>query len=334
MNVHLSWGSTPPVTPPAALDPADGLQPLVDAIAAAGGGTELYLDEPGTYYADPGNPATPLTIPAAAYDMTLRGVSASAVKIGSPILIQTGRVRLSDLNIDPGQTAYGVKVYNGGSPFIARCVFERLNIGATTQNYLLGPDYGLQLDGAGVLLATGCTFAFNKLDGLLADSTGVEPNTTLKFDMCSFVQNGRHGIHLEGSCSIAEFNGGNSEGNGRNLDPNACELLAVNMNNVICHGMDFESTHSHGQTLNNQVSIQSCRPVEFRGCSWTMTNVGATRAILVQSSDGVHIAGNFIAGYGAVGAIRLDQSCGNCIVHGNTLAGTGGAYPWVEDYSR
>lgn len=336
MSSTLNWGTPSPATPPATLDPADGLQPLVDAIAASASGGAISLEN-GTYYADPANPATPLTIPAAAYDMLISGTSAQGVVIGSPILVQAGKLRLADMHIDPpAGSAYGIKIYNGGSPFLSRCVFDRIIVGDRTQFYTNGPTNGLQIDGAGIMQCNNCTFAFCAGNGLLVDSTGVEPNTTLQFDMCSFVGNGQHGIKLSGSCSIAEFRGGNSEQNGRagtvGVPSDWCELYAENMNNLIFTGFDFESTNSGGTILKNAVNIQSCRPVRFDGCNFLTPSANVSdRAILLQSTGGPSFTGNFFSGHSAIGIVRFDPSCSGVVFDKDNILPSD---CWIEDYSR
>lgn len=319
------WGWTPPGgagTPGASANPANGLQPIVDAIAAAGSAGVIELPA-GTYYADPASPSTPLTIPSAAFGMSIVGTSAQVVFIGSPILIETGRVRLAEVHIDPpAGAAYGVKVYNGGSPFISRCTFDRIIIGDLQQVRANGPTKGLHLDGAGIIQASNCTFAFCSGDGLYVDSTGTEPNTALQFDMCSFVGNGGYGIRLLGSCSIAEFRGGNSEQN------TSGELKAESMNNLILNGFDFEST---SLAITHQCEINSCRPVTIRGCNFVKASPGSVSGypIIMSSCQLVTIEDNAIAAFPSQGIIRMDVNCGLVRIANNWADETS----WLEDYS-
>ena len=334
MSSTLQWGTTPATPPTATLDPANGLQPIVDALAAAGSGGIIELPA-GTFYADPGNPATPLTIPAGAYDMLLKGIGAANTIIGSPILSST-RVRLSDFHCDPpAGSAYGVKIYNGGA-FVASCRLDGIIIGDRAQFYFNGPTNGLVLDGVGVFQASNCTFAFCAGSGILCDATGTvppndQPNTTLQFDMCSFVGNGIHGIKLMGSCTIAEFRGGNSEQNGRGGDANSCELYAEQMNNLRVSNFDFETNN----VINNQMLVTGCNPVLVDNCNFVTGSGKATRAFIAFSTSGLRMLANRTVGYGAVGAIRVSDDCINCHVDpSNILTVTAGAYPWIEDYSR
>lgn len=325
MSSSLQWGTTPATPPSATLDPANGLQPIVNAIAAAASGGVIDLGD-GTYYADPANPATPLTIPAGAYNLRVRGKTAQGTIVGSPILCQAGKLGLSDMHIDPpAGSAYGLKIYNGGSPFLARHMLERIIVGDRAQVAANGPTNGLHIDGAGIIQATECTFAFCAQNGLLADSTGAEPNTTLQFDMCSFVGNPQYGIKLLGSCGLAEFRGGNSEQNG-SAGAAYGELYCDSMNNAHFTCFDFETN----QVIDNACTVTTCNPVVFDDCSWT-TGVGkATRALIAQSSAGVSVRNPRMAGWTNVGVIRFDENCTGCAIH-LPLPSSG---CWVEDYSR
>lgn len=338
MSSSLQWGTTPATPPAATLDPANGLQPIVNAIAAAANGGIIDLGD-GFYYADPANPATPLTIPAGAYNLRIRGRTAQGTIIGSPVLWQAGKMGLSDLHIDPpAGSAYGLKIYNGGSPFLSRHMLERIIIGDRGQAYAQGPTKGLHIDGGGVLQATQCTFAFCAGNGLYVDSTGTEPNTTLQFDMCSFVGNGEHGIHLLGSCSLAEFRGGNSEQNGRSAVPGVPsawrELFADSMNGLIVHAFDFETDPDGGvagtRSLDNAVEVISCRPVSFTKCNFEQVAGKATRALIISGSDNVEVLNNKFGNWTSVGVVRLSEDSRTCDCHGNQLSNN----CWIEDYSR
>lgn len=301
--------------------PGQGLQAVVDA---APGGSQIWLGA-GTYYAVIGSPTTPLTIPSTKYGMTIKGQSDVTTFIGSPILIQSGKIRLMDLAVDPGTTAYGIKIYNGGTPFISRCSFERIVVGATSQVYTAGPTNGLVLDGAGVLRATHSTFAFCAGNGVLIDSTGVEPNTTLQFDMCSFVGNGIHGVELLGSCSIAEFRGGNAEQNGRAGAVTSREIKATSMNSLILHGFDFESNN----VIDYQLEVTTCNPVEISSCNFVTGLAKAAHAAIFQSCAGVSFFNNRFAGWGAVYIVHIDAGCSTNNAYGNaidTTLGTG----WIR----
>ena len=320
------WGWTPPGgagTPPVSLNPSDGLQDIVNAIAAAGVGGVITLGV-GTYYAVPSSPSTVLTIPAAAYNLSIVGQSAQGSLVGSPILCQAGKLRLADMHIDPSPgAAYGVKIYNGGTPFLARHTFDRIIIGDRAQVKADGPTNGLVLDGAGVFQASNCTFAFCAGNGLLADSTGTEPNTTLQFDMCSFVGNGGYGADLAASLGIAEFRGGNMEGNFTG------ELRATSVTNLVCTAVDFETSVA----MTNPVDLSLCNPAAFRSCNFHSTGSAATRALIASGCQGVIIEDCRFSGWGAVGIVRIVEDCTNSRVFGNVIDATLGA-GWIEDYSR
>lgn len=331
--------------------PIADLQACINSLTVP---TTLELG-PGTYYGagGPGAPLTPLTIPSTSFCTNIVGDAEFATTIASPILCQVSRIAFSRMHINPIGGDYGLKVYNGGSPFLSRVSLRDIVIGAVDKNAAIagnGPRDGVILDGAGVFLAEKAVIAFNRRHGLVADSTGFEPNTTLKFDMCSFVQNGfgpnetevgsgsgaqtgGYGINLQGPCSIAEFNGGNSEGN------HFRELNAASMNSLRLRDFDFETS----EVMADQVICGACNPIIVDNCNFiTAQKVGgdpgfpgpkATRAMNFASCQGVNIKPNRYSGWTSVGIIRLDENCYNCWVDPMQLSFEGGGC-WVEDYSR
>lgn len=308
---------TPTTTPPTTASAVEGqsLQPIVDAMTNGG---LLYLTG-GSFYADIASPSTPLTIPSTK-PIIIRGVHTEKTFIKSPILIEAFRCGLEDLTVrSAAGAAYGVKIFRSGA-FVARCWMNRVVIGATYEGAGDGPVRGIILDGAGVFLAHRVTSAFCTSDGMLVDSTSVEPNTTLKFDMCSFVGNGGYGADLAASCSIAEFNGGNMEGNALG------ELRANAMNNLRLIGVDFEPQ----DVYTNAVEATNCNPVEIIGCSFGKIS-GATRAIFLQGGSGHIVEGNRFNGWGTVGVVRISEGATNARVGVNVIADGSG---WIEDYSR
>jgi hypothetical protein len=312
----LTWGTPAAPAPSNELDPADGLQPMVDALSSVGGVIEL--PDAGTYYADPGSPTTPLTIDDPG-SIIIRGRGQNATKIGSPILCRTDRLGLEHLTVRPAGQAYGVKFALAGQ-FLARSWMKDVFIGASSAGAGDGPTDGLILDGNGVFLAHQLTCAFCTGHGLLVDSTSVEPNTTLKFDMCSFVGNGGYGAKLLASALIAEFNGGNMEQN------TLGELYAESMNLLHLRAVDFETaTAIFGQ----QVHLVTSNPVIIDGCHFITAAGKATRAVLAQSCVGVEIKGSRFSGWSAAGVVRIDENSTKSHVHDNILL----TNQWIEDYS-
>ena len=331
MSSVLTWGPTVAPSPPPDLDPADGLQPIVDAITHG----QVYELGAGVFYADPGDPTVPLVIGDSAYGLVLRGQAQDDTFIGSPILIQTGRIGLERLWVRADGCDYGVKM-EGQPTFRSRCHFDNIAIGASSKAAAqagLGPRDGLIMDGFGVFLAHKTTVAFNRRHGLVVDSTpggSNQPNTTLKFDMCSFVQNGFGpaetegiGIKLLGSCSIAEFNGGNSEGNKYG------EAYCESMNNPRFRDFDFETS----EPMTNAVWFLQCNPGIIDGCNFLTVPGGATRAISVEQCEGFTITGNRFAGWGHVGVVRISEGGFNNRYFGNVINGDLN-YGFFEDYSR
>lgn len=321
------------------LDPGKPVQAVLDAMPAGG---ELLLG-PGTYYADPGSPSTPLVIDSGNYQLEINGQGEESSLFGCPIDVQSGKISFRRIGVRADTFAYGIKVYNGGSPFISRCSFREVWIGASSKAAAvsgLGPRDGLILDGAGVLLAEKTTIAFNRRHGLVADSTGVEPNTTLKFDMCSFVQNGYGsgetegwGINLKQSLTIAEFNGGNSEGN------KFLELRAEGLNNLRLRDFDFETASDADRGLSapelaavlGQVSFVTCNPILVDNCNF-LRGAGSTtpRAVIGQSVVGCVGRNNRFPGYTNMGVVRMDESSSRCDWNNNVLLNG----CWIEDYSK
>lgn len=325
------WGWDPGVTvvplPPGTVRvyPGTSLQPIVNAMTS--GGTIALAS--GTFYADTASPTTPLSIAAAQYGLQIVGQADDYSTIGSPVLITSGKIGLQRLRVNPTATDYGVKIFLAGS-FLARCWMREVIIGAVTKASAQagnGPKDGLILDGAGLFLAEKATFAFCRRHGLVVDSTDVEPNTTLKFDMCSFVQNGfgpsetvGYGIHVQGSAGIVEFNGGNSEGNKYG------EALCQNMNSLRFRDFDFETS----EVMENQISILSSRPAVVDNCNFVTGASKATRGVIVQSSNQVFLVNNKFEGWTAVGVVRIDEASTECDSHQNNIP----SGCWIEDYSR
>jgi hypothetical protein len=315
------WGVSTVPTVPETLDPANGLQPIIDDMAGSGG--VISLGE-GTYYGDPGSPSTPITIPSTV-NVVLRGIGVGTTIIGSPTLIGSTWCGLEYLSVQPPGGAYGVKVYDGGA-FRPRNWMKHVSIGATSSGAGDGPTDGLILDGAGLLLGDHVTVAFCTRHGLLADSTGAEPNTTLKFDACSFVGNGTggtgYGVKLLASMTDFEASGGSMEGNVSG------EFYADSASLIHLQAVDFES----GESKNNQVEIQNSNSISLVANNFVKNSGTIPHAILIQASNGIEIDGsNRFEGFGAIGLVRLSASCTNAHIGVNHIYNGAG---WMEDYSR
>ena len=307
----IGGAATPPDT--IYLSEGEDIQPAVNSLTNGG---RIFLGE-GTFYGDSASPSTPITV---GDSILIEGVSRDLTIVKSPFLFQVSHCQLSQLWVRPSGTAYGVKVYNGGSPFISRCAMRDVQVGASSAGAGDGPVLGLQLDGAGVVLAERCIFAFCTSHGLLVDSTGVEPNTALKFDVCSFVGNGGYGVDIAASCVIAEFSGGNMEEN------TSGELRATSMNHLRLMGVYFEPEAAY----TNAVEATNCNPVEIVGCYFLKIS-GATRAIFIQSGSGHIVDGNRFSGWGETGIVRVSEGAKNARVSQNHIVEGSG---WIEDYSR
>jgi hypothetical protein len=295
------------------------LQAFIDGL---GVGATILLEK-GTYYAVNATPTTPLTITSSHYQLKIIGMGQDYSKIASPVLVESGQIHMEHLWVYPPSATYCVKVFKSGS-FLSRGSFNQVRLGADNAGSVDKPTTGLQLDGAGLLLAEQLLCAFCSGNGLLVDSTAAEPNTTLKFDMCSFVGNGAYGVKLMGSCTIAEFNGGNAEQNVSG------EIYAEDMNNLRIVGFDFETN----QVMGNQLECQNCSPVEVTGCNFVTASGKATRAILLAGSSGFTVDQNRFSGYGSVGVVRISETCLNARIGVNTIANSGATEGWLEDYSR
>jgi hypothetical protein len=186
-----------------------------------------------------------------------------------------------------------------------------------------------------VFLAEQLTCAFNTQHGLLVDSTqAAAPNTTLKFDCCSFVQNGSggtgYGAKLMAALTTAEFVGGNIEGNVTG------EFYAESSNNVALRGVDFETLSTHPTdalrgTMLAQVRVTACNQVTIDGCNFLVdANGEATYAVLGQTMAGLIVKNNRFSGWSSVGVVRIDENSTRCHVAGNVIP----SGCWIEDYSR
>jgi hypothetical protein len=300
-----------------------GLQPIVDSFGGLGGKIQIGR---GTYYGDPLNPTADLVLPS---NVEINGVAKDTSIIGSPVLMQAGNSGLSDLAVRPPGAAFGVKIYNGGSPFISRCYFRRVLIGASFKGAGDGPVLGLVLDGAGVLYAEQMTIASCTSHGLLADSTGSEPNTTLKFDSCTFNLNGGYGVRLLQSLTIAEFNGGNMEDN--DLGEVYCEAAA----GLFFRGVDFErgpygSPPVTPPSVADVIEMENCNTIVIEGCNFLKVS-SVTRAIGLGGCAGGVIEGNRFEGWGTNGIFRVGETCKDFRVGENRIHSGNG---WIEDYSR
>lgn len=295
------------------------LQPIIDGLSA--GSHVLHLGS-GTYYGDSSSPSTPITIASTKGNVQFKGLGPDYTLIKSPILSETARLGLIDLCVRPDGTTYGVKIFKSGS-FLADCYMHRVFIGASSNGAGDGPVTGLVLDGAGLFLAEQVVVAFCESHGLVVDSTAAEPNTTLKFDMCSFVQNGTagsgYGIRILGSCSIAEFNGGNSEGN------KSGEAYCESVNNIRFRDFDFEST----ETFDYVVHLITSNPVVIDNCNF-FSDGSQVGAVLAQSCVGVHAFSNRFDGWSNAGIIRFDATSSKCHAHDNIMLND----CYTEDYSR
>lgn len=321
------WGWTPPggsaaITPPRRLflREGDGLQAAVDSLI--GGAGEIWLDS-GTFYGDPLSPTTTLTIPGTV-NVIIRGVNYNDTLIRSPVWCQSIACGFESIWFRPPAGAFGLKIRSLlglAGEFLARNWIDNCFIGASANGAGDGPVLGLVLDGAGVFLAERLTCAFCTSHGMIADSTGVEPNTTLKFDMCSFVQNGGYGAKLMQSMLQAEFNGGNMEGNVTG------EFYAEETNVLRMLGVDFETS----QVMGNQFEISNTKNIEIRGNNFLTASGKATRAIICSGSHYIDMVNNRFEGYGAVGVARIGESCTHVVAEPNQIVSGGG---WIEDYSR
>jgi hypothetical protein len=303
--------------------PSMGLQAQVNALGANGGTVEIG---DGLFYAVTNSPATALIIPGG---VTILGQGMGASIIGSPIVMNGSQSGLVHLTARAPSATVGVRIYNGGSPFIARCFFDHVFVGASFKDAGDGPVNGIELDGTGVLMAEQLTCAFCTGHGLLADSTGLEPNTTLLGDCCSFVQNGGFGVRLLQSLTIAKFTGGNMESNGSG------ELYAENAGVISLDGVDFErgpygNPPVSPPSINNMMEMQNCNSIRLVGNNWVKTS-SATRSWLLQGCSSIEYEGNRFEGFGAAGVLRISESCTGVRRGVNHIVGSAG---WIEDYSR
>jgi hypothetical protein len=305
------------------VNPGDGLQAVHDSLPASGG--TIAIGD-ATYYANPLNPSTPLVITK---PIEIFGMGGSISGIGSPILNASSSVGFSKLFMRPPGAAYAMRIYNGGT-FTPRCWFNHVFVGASFNGAGDGPVDGIQLDAAGVLLAEQLTVAFCTGQGLLVDSTGAEGNTTLKFDMCSFVQNALYGVKITTSCTVAEFNGGNMESNGSIVlgVPVGGEFYAENCGVVAILGVDFERDPTD-VAINNIVEFENVNSVRIIGNNFLKGS--AVHGFLMAGCASGRYEENRFEGWGAAGVCRVAETSQNISQGVNHLVNVGS---WIENYSR
>jgi len=315
------WGLSTIPTAAIGLDTSLDLQDVVDAFGGNGGRIELGGGG-GVYYARVSDPTIPLTLPGG---VEIVGAGRTTTILGSPVLVQGASSGLEDLFVRPDGAAYGIRFYNGGA-FVSRGFLRRVLVGATTHGAGDGPINGIEMDGAGVFLGEHVTVGFCTGHGLLVDSTGAEPNTTLQFDCCSFVKNGLYGVKIMASCTLAEFRGGNMENN------DSGEFYAESSSGIALMAVDFErgDTLDPPATVDRLVDITNCNNVAIERCNFLKIG-NATRAFSIAGGGGMTVRGNRFDGWGTVGVCRIGETCTNVHVGVNHIQNGSG---WIEDYSR
>jgi hypothetical protein len=301
---------------------AQYIQEYIDTLSSAGG---RVLLPNGSY---PG-----FVLPAAG-NVSVIGESKAGTIINGSILMQGSANKLQTFTIRGNGQPYGLRVYNGGNPFISRNFLQDLFIGGSYATSGDGPVDGIQLDGAGVFLAQEVTCAFCTGNGLLVDSTGLQPNTTLKFDVCTFNLNQLYGVKLLQSLDLCEFNGGNMEDNG------AGEAYCESAAGLFFRGVDFERGGASPfdptpgvdpPSIAHVLEMENCNSIAIEGCHFTKT-AAATRAFYLAGCNAAVVGENRFQGWGANGVFRIAENSANIHIRPTNHIFDGGG--WIEDYSR
>jgi len=308
--------------------PGNGLQAAVYSLPTTGG--TIAIGD-GPYYGDPLNPTSTLLVDR---PVEFLGLHPERSGIASPTLVSSFRCGWRKLYVRPPGAAYGIRIYNQGN-FLARCWFDNVTIGALNPLGTDGPITGLYLDGAGVLWGKHLTCANCTGDGLLVDNTaGNQPNTTLDFNSCTFNLNGNYGVNLVTSLTIASFKGGNMEDNGLLMSgTTGRELMANGVASIHIEHVDFERGTVAGVTvpsIDEMLEFQNCNAVSIIDNNF-QNGSKATRAFFMSGGQGGRYADNRLSGWGAVGVLRISETCHNIEQGVNHIFGGGG---WIEDYQR
>jgi hypothetical protein len=310
VSSSLTWGTVAPPPPTASLDPANGLQPIVNAFGVNGGTLKLPK---GTFYADPANPLTPLSMPNDGVEIV--GLMQQTI-IGSPVLWSAGDLRLKDLTVRPIGGAYGVKLYkphSGATQYgVPRCNLENVWIGAVdagSRDAGQGPANGLWLDGAILLIVDRCTFAFNSLSGVFMDTTDTPGTNENRFRGCTMNLNSRFGVEVVGSAvEGVRIHGGNMEDNSLGA------VLATSCNQIDLEEIDFELNLSDipGQ-INDIIAINSSGPSSIIRCNFNVTGGAALRAWTMATSTKGIVRGNSHNGFPTFTPVGIfDPNCSGC----------------------
>jgi len=312
------WGWTP-ITAPIPIPPSTiavrigtALQPIVDALPAAGGVIQL---DPGRFYADASDSTIALTL---SKPVTIIGTTYDATTMASPILISSPDCHLERFRVQPSGAAYGIKIFQSGAG-VARSSLRDMFVGAvdtTARNAGQGPVIGLYLDGAILTTIDHCTFAFCTQSGVYLNSSGL-PNWSTNeniFTNCTSNLSSHYGVEIIGG-GIQGFQwlGGNMEDNTWGA------VFVQSATNLTFRGVDFESTVF---PIADLLSIATSAPSTIEDCNFNTS--GVTRAFNFFTCAQVSVLRNRLTTFSAYSnAGTFDDRSSNCIEWGNVF-NTGG----------
>lgn len=263
-----------------------GLQTLVNSLTTGG---RIVLG-PGTHYADAGTPSTPLTLPATVSSVIIEGLGSQKTKVGSPVLVQANKCTLRDMLIEPGATAYGIKLEDTGT-FISHTRLDNLVVSGATTNIIVNNTVILTC-------ATNCSFEFATGAALTFPGSGT---TTTTFINCAFTQSAAQAVLGVTSAGLS-FRDCNFE------SPSAVCTSFIDLSscqNVVIDRCNFEVT---GGTVTNIIGLTTCIPARVTSCHIRGYDV-VTRAVFAQNSPHVVVDNNRIAEFTTNPSIILDSSC-------------------------
>lgn len=299
--------------------PGSNLQSYVDGLTN-GGVLELGI---GTYTGD-------ITINN--NSVCIYGQGENTVINGKVTVAAAGGTELRRMSIRSAGAAWGLKLHATGAE-VKRGIYEMLNIGATSRGAGNGPITGVIIDG-GILSdfhRVNCAFCTG--DGFLIDSTdGANPNTTTHFYNCSAVANELFGVHIEGSLTNCNWEGGNIEQNGHDTAGGHPENFAeMRINAAIAVMVNFCDFETDASGIGQVVFASAGGPVLINGCNFTLGagasifNAGPPVGFSSVSYGG--ITNNYFNGFPAGSRLfQSDENSPGCYHFGNRSPNAGDRY--------
>jgi len=276
-----------------------GLQTLVNSLTTGG---RIVLG-PGTHYADTSSHSTPLTLPNTVSSVIIEGLGSQSTKIGSPVLVQANKCTLRDLLVQPGATAYGIKMEDTGT-FISHTRLDNVVVSGATNNLIVNNTVILTY-------ATNCSFESATGASLSFPGSGT---TTTTFDGCAFTQSALEAVSAVTSAGLT-FRDCNFE------SPSSTATSFINI--VGCQNVVFDRCNVEitGGTVTNAISIENSTPARVTSCHIRGYDV-VTRAVFAQNSGHVVVDNNRIAEFTTNPSIIIDATSTDGTARNNIFTDT------------